>query len=96
MKKEEVLKSLRDEMPAIQKKFGVKSIGLFGSYARDLQNEESDIDLLVDVEQPLSKNFFGLWNHLEQHFNKKIDLTRRGSHLRDKFMQTVEREIIYA
>jgi len=96
MQKEDVLKSLREEMPTIKEKFGVKSIGLFGSYAKNLQNEESDIDLLVDLDAPLSSNFFGLWDHLENYFDKKIDLTRKGKHLREKFMQTVEKEIIYA
>jgi len=48
------------------------------------------------VDAPLSSNFFGLWNHLENYFDKKIDLTRKGKHLREKFMQTVEKEIIYA
>ena len=96
MQKEDVLKSLREEMPEIKERFSVKSIGLFGSYAKDMQNEQSDIDLLVDVAAPLSSNFFGLWNHLENYFNKKIDLTRKGPHLREKFIQTIEKEIIYA
>src|SRR4029079_17226412 len=85
MQKEDVLKSLREEMPTIKEKFGVKSIGLFGSYAKNLQNEESDIDLLVDLDAPLSSNFFGLWDHLENYFDKKIDLTRKGKHLIEKF-----------
>ena len=96
MQKEDVLHTLRDEFPNIKARFGVRSIGLFGSYAKDLQNADSDIDLLVDVEQPFSKNFFGLWDHLENHLNKKIDLTRKGPHLRKKFMQHIAKEIIYA
>ena len=96
MQKETVLESLRDAMPVITEKFGVKSIGLFGSYSKNLQNEESDIDLYVDVHPPISNNFFGLWSYLENHFNKKVDLTRKGSHLREKFIKTIEKEIIYA
>lgn len=96
MQKEIVLERLRNELPVIREKFGVKSIGLFGSYSKDLQNEESDIDFYVDVHPPLSNNFFGLWNYLENQFNKKVDLTRKGSHLREKFIKTIEKEIIYA
>lgn len=96
MQKEDVLKIIREEMPKIQEHFGVKSIGLFGSYAKDSQREDSDIDLLVDIEKPLSKNFFGLWNHLENYFNKTIDLTRKGPHLRENFIQNIEKDIIYA
>ncbi len=96
MQKEDVLHTLREEFQDIKARFGVRSIGLFGSYAKDLQNDESDIDLLVDVEKPFSKNFFGLWNHLENHLNKKLDLTRKGPHLREKFMQNIAKELIYA
>ena len=96
MNKKDVLKYLRDEMPTIKEKFGVRSIGLFGSYARDLQTEESDIDFLVEVDKPFSRNFFGLWSHLENSLDKKIDLTRKGPHLRDKFITEVEKEIVYA
>ncbi len=96
MVKEDLLQSLRNEMPILKERYGVNSIGLFGSYAKDMQNEDSDIDLFVDVNAPFSSNFFGLWDHLEKHFNKKIDLTRKGSHLREKFIRTVEKEIIYA
>lgn len=96
MQKEDVIKTLKEEMPVLKEKFGVKSIGLFGSYAKDTQNPESDIDLFVDINAPLSSNFFGLWKHLEKHFKNRIDLTRKGTHLREKFIQTIENEIIYA
>ncbi len=66
------------------------------SYAKDLQNEESDIDFFIDINAPYSSNIFGFWNHLENKFHKKIDLTRRGEHLREKFLRTIEKDIIYA
>ena len=96
MNKEQVLKSLRDEMPILKQRFGVNSIGLFGSYAKDIQSDDSDIDLFVDINAPFSTNFFGLWSHLENQFKRKIDLTRKGTHLREKFIKTVGKEIIYA
>ena len=91
-----IITVLRNEMPVLANNYGVEAIGLFGSYAKGTQNEQSDIDFLVKVKPPLSVNFFGLWNYLEKKFNKRIDLTRNGSHLRPKFMETINREIIYA
>ena len=91
-----IITVLRNEMPVLVNNYGVEAIGLFGSYAKGTQNEQSDIDFLVKVKPPFSVNFFGLWNYLEKKFNKKIDLTRNGSHLRPKFMETINREIIYA
>ena len=58
------------------KAFGVKSLGLFGSFVRNTANEKSDIDLLVDFE-PQHKtydNFMGLSFFLENLFGRKIEL----------------------
>jgi len=55
--RDEVLKILREELPFLRKKYGVKRVGLFGSYSRDEATEESDIDILVDFERPIG--FFG-------------------------------------
>lgn len=96
MGKEEVINVLRTEFPHLQKKYGLKTIGLFGSYARNNQHKESDLDFFVEVNEPLAKNYFGLWSYLEKKFNKKIDLVRKGDHLGQSFMQTVEKDIIYA
>jgi len=96
MNKEEILKILREEKPFLQNSFGVRSIGLFGSYSKNVQTENSDLDFFVDINEPLAKNYFSLWDYLEKRFNKKIDLVRKGNHLRDKFINTMEKEIIYA
>jgi len=56
------------------KERGVKKIGLFGSYAKESQNNKSDIDFLVEFENVSADNFFGVFFLLEKLFNKKIDL----------------------
>lgn len=62
--------------------FGFKSIGLFGSFSRDEQTPESDIDILVEMdifpEKPYPKSsyfrLFDLKKHLEELFGKEVDL----------------------
>ena len=57
--------------------FKVKSLNLFGSLARSAGSSRSDIDLLVEFEQPelqLSKRFFGLLHYLEDALGCEIDL----------------------
>lgn len=92
----EVMNVLKNELPFLQKDYGVEYIGLFGSYAKGTQTAESDMDFLVAVKPPLAKNYFGLWDYLEKKFNKKIDLVMEGEHLREKFLKTITKEIIYA
>jgi uncharacterized protein len=61
----------------IQKKFGVKKLYLFGSYARGEENEISDIDILVEFERRSPKNDFKLLKlglFLEKYFKKEVDI----------------------
>ena len=57
--------------------FGVKRIGLFGSYVRNEQKPQSDIDILIDFdpEKETFDNFMNLHNYLEELFcNEKIEI----------------------
>ena len=58
------------------KSYGVKSIGLFGSFVRNTATEKSDIDLLVEFEprQKTFDNFMELSFFLEQLFGRKIEI----------------------
>ena len=94
--KEKILETLRYNKPFFEKELGVISIGLFGSYAKGIQLSDSDVDILVELDEPSWAKLCGVWNILEKQLNTKIDLVRKGPHLREKFMKTVETEIIYA
>jgi len=76
--RQQILRSLKDRQE-ILRKYRVKRIGLFGSYATGKQTPRSDIDFLVDFDQPTFDNFMGLNSHLERLFRKKIDLITDGS-----------------
>lgn len=71
MTKEEIKKIL-SENKEILKKYKVKSIALFGSYVRNEQAEDSDIDFLVEFEQDTYNNFVNLIFALENLFKKEI------------------------
>jgi len=58
MQRQEVLKILADHRDAMRQQFGVKSLALFGSVARDEATETSDVDLLVAFAHPVG--LFGL------------------------------------
>jgi predicted nucleotidyltransferase len=76
MNKAEIVKSLHDNLDTMRK-FGVSSIGLFGSYSSYQNNESSDIDILVHFEKEMNNfnNFMDLKFFLENIFKKhKVDL----------------------
>ncbi len=75
-----ILTFLSTHQDAIQH-FGVERIGLFGSYVRDEQKENSDIDLLVEFSkgQKNIRNLVGLADYLEDSFGKKVELVTKES-----------------
>jgi len=75
---------------------GIKRIGLFGSYARGEQREESDIDLLVEFDEGKKNydNFMELCFFLEDIFGKRVDLLTPES--MSPFMRPyIEKEVYY-
>jgi hypothetical protein len=87
----EIIKILRKQTD-ILRKYGVKKIGLFGSYVRGEQKEGSDIDFLVEFEEPSFDNFMDLAFYLEELFHKKIELITSGS-LSPYIQPYVEKEV---
>ncbi|GAE33014.1 nucleotidyltransferase family protein [Alkalihalobacillus hemicellulosilyticus] len=76
LSKQEILDELSKNLNIWRAKYGVKRIGLFGSYSRDEQTESSDIDVVVELkDSDLSfDNYMDLKIELEDHFHKQIDL----------------------
>lgn len=75
--------------------FGVKQIGLFGSFTRDEARPNSDIDLLVDIrkEKKTFKNFMALSYFLEDIFGRKVELVTKQSlspYIGPHILKTVE------
>ena len=67
--------SLRQHLPSLAENYHVKSLGVFGSYARRQQSPESDLDLLVAFdEQPGLLKFIELENHLTDLLGVRVDL----------------------
>ena len=88
----EIENKLRQLKPILAKKFAVEKIGYFGSYADRQQNEQSDLDILVELSKPIGWNFFTLEKFLEDQFGVKIDLITRNAlkeQLRDTILQQV-------
>ncbi|MBK5283783.1 MAG: nucleotidyltransferase family protein [Bacteroidia bacterium] len=88
----EIENKLRQLKPFLSEKFSVERIGLFGSYAEQKQNPESDLDIFVEFSKPIGWNFFTLEKFLEEQFGLKIDLVTRNairSQLKEKILKQV-------
>lgn len=72
--KEQVIQLLREHYPHLVAEYGVKRIGLFGSYAKGSPNEQSDVDVVVEFERPIGFKFIELTEYLENLFDRKVDV----------------------
>ncbi|MGH9802443.1 MAG: nucleotidyltransferase family protein [Blastocatellia bacterium] len=72
--KEQVIQLLRENYPHLATEYGVKRIGLFGSYAKGIPTEQSDVDVVVEFERPIGLKFVEFTDYLENLFDRKVDV----------------------
>ncbi len=95
MTKNEIIDFLKSNKEYLHKNFGVISIGLFGSFAKDRDRIDSDIDIAVEIESKNKfRSFFSLKYYLEEHFKKEVNLGIESS-LKPLVKQHIKNEIIY-
>jgi predicted nucleotidyltransferase len=94
MTKEHILNYLKNNKAKFRKEFGVTEIALFGSYARDEQTDNSDIDITIEVSKVDLKNRLNLKYLLEDFFHKKVDLGYFNT-FRVSIKREVQKEMIY-
>ena len=71
--KEDILSSLAAEKPALQTRFRVRRLALFGSYARGDEKPGSDVDILVDVDPSIELDSVTLVDRIEQLLGLSVD-----------------------
>jgi len=94
--KDEIISTIKTDKKFLKENFGVVNIGLFGSYAKDQQTEESDIDFLVEFVEPRFDWIASLQDYMEAKFEKKIEIIRKRNLANSRFLQRIGQEVIYA
>jgi len=93
--RQDILASLKNLKREVAQEYSVKTIGVFGSVARDEQTVQSDIDLLVEFSKPVGfVTFMRLENFLSKRLGKQVDLVTSDS-LKPLIRQDVLSEVIY-
>jgi len=75
----EIIHKLQEIKPILKKEYAVRTMGLFGSFAENTSNSNSDVDILVEFEKPIGWHFFTLEAYLEKTLNRKIDLVTKNA-----------------
>jgi len=85
---------LSAKKPDLMLKYNVKSLGVFGSYCRGEQTENSDIDILVEFSQPIGLEIIDMAEDLEKLLHKKVDLVSKKA-IKPRLMPYIEEDLIY-
>lgn len=90
---EEIKELLQKHKDEFREEYGLKEIGIFGSYVRGEQNEESDLDILVELEKPVGfVKFIRLENALSQLLSVPVEIVTKKAlkpHIGKRILQEV-------
>lgn len=93
--RQDIISTLTNIKEEVAKEYSVKTIGIFGSVARNEQTGQSDVDLLVEFSKPVGfVTFMRLENFLSERLGKHVDLVTPDS-LKPVIRQNVLAEVIY-
>jgi uncharacterized protein len=90
----EILEKLKDRQEDMRSRFSVRRIGLFGSHARGTPSEASDIDLVVELEQPTFDHYMDLKFYLEDLLGSSVDLVLSDT-IKPRLKPIIQREAVY-
>jgi len=92
---EKIKKMLKENETTLRERFKVKEMGIFGSYVRGEEKKRSDIDVLVEFEEPISLlEFVALERHLSEIIGKKVDLVMKSA-LKPRIGKHILKEVTY-
>lgn len=90
----QIQKTLSSHKAEVFDLFRVKTLAVFGSYARNEQRNDSDVDILVEFNSPVGIEFIDLGNYLERILNLRVDLVSRNG-IKPKYFRQIEGELKY-
>ena len=94
MDNKELKKKLKKLKPILEKEYKVKTIGLFGSFAKNKANEDSDVDILVQFSEDIGWEFVDLKQFLEENLEREVDLVTVEA-LKPELKEEILRDVIY-
>ena len=92
--REEILDKLKTLKIVLGKNYPIANPALFGSNARSEQMEDSDIDILIELNGQIGSKFIDLAEELEKSLGRRVDLVSKKG-VKDRYLKSIESELIY-
>ena len=90
---EEILATLREQRTILSQRYPIQRLALFGSWARGDAREDSDVDVLVEVDPSIGLRFVDLGDELEKALGRRVDLVSRRA-IKPSLWTRIEPELI--
>ena len=94
MQKATIINYLTTHKKEFQQKYEIEKIGLFGSYARDEANDDSDIDIFVQMKPDFFK-LVELKEQIENDLKKRVDVIREHKNIKPLLLKMIQKDIQY-
>jgi len=94
LSREEILQKLHEYNDEMQERFSLSRIGLFGSYVRGSADEKSDIDFLIELNEPTFDHYMDLKFFLEDIFQRPVDLVLAET-VKPRLKPIIAKEVVY-
>jgi uncharacterized protein len=91
---EEIKATLGRHKHDLFERYPIESLAIFGSYARNDQSENSDLDVLVEFHDRIGIRFIDLAEELEKILKMKVDLVSRKG-IKEKYLKSIDTDLIY-
>ncbi|MEQ8711804.1 MAG: nucleotidyltransferase family protein [Cyclobacteriaceae bacterium] len=90
----EIKSTLSLKKNSLYERYPIKSLAVFGSYARNEQCSDSDLDMLVEFNGKVGGKFIDLADELERLLEVKVDLVSRKG-VKERYLKSIESDLIH-
>jgi predicted nucleotidyltransferase len=90
----DIIEILNNKKEILFSKYSIQSMALFGSYARDENSSDSDVDIMVEFKDAIGFKFTDLADELEKTLNLKVDLVSKNG-IKAKYFEYLKQDLKY-
>ena len=90
----EIKSTLQQHKSKLFLSYPIKSMAIFGSFSRNEENENSDVDIIVEFNDKIGLGFVDLANELEELIDLKVDLVSRKG-IKKRYLNSIEQDLVY-
>jgi predicted nucleotidyltransferase len=91
---QDIRTTLNEYKSQLLDKYPIKSMAIFGSFARNEQTNKSDLDIMVEFSDKIGIRFIDLAEDLEDYIGIKVDLVSRKG-IKDRYFEAIKSDLIY-